>query len=124
MGVARFTFSDLCAKPLGALDYLHVAHAFHTVLIEGIPRLTPARRNEARRLINLIDTLYDNRVCLIASADAEPRELYPEGDGAALFQRTASRLVEMRSEAYLLSRRRRVPEPFPVTATAAGGSSA
>jgi cell division protein ZapE len=101
MGVARFAFSDLCEKPLGALDYLHIAHSFHTLFIEGIPVLTPARRNEARRLIHLIDTLYDNRNCLIVSAEAEPDLLYPLGDGAQLFERTASRLMEMRSEAYL-----------------------
>ncbi|MCC7250978.1 cell division protein ZapE [Hyphomicrobium sp.] len=101
MGVARFTFGDLCEKPLGALDYLHIAHAFHTIMLECIPVLTPARRNEARRLIHLIDTLYDNRNCLIVSAEAEPNQLYPEGDGAVLFERTASRLMEMRSEAYL-----------------------
>lgn len=101
MGVARFTFGDLCEKPLGALDYLHIAHAFHTIVIEGIPVLTPARRNEARRLIHLVDTLYDNRNCLIVSAEAEPDGLYPQGDGALLFERTASRLMEMRSEAYL-----------------------
>ncbi len=104
MGVARFTFADLCERPLGTVDYLHVAHAFHTVLLEGIPVLGPAQRNEARRLINLIDTLYDNRVCLIASGDAEPHLLYPAGDGANLFERTASRLMEMRSEAYLSGR--------------------
>lgn len=101
MGAARFEFGDLCDKPLGSLDYLRLAHEFHTILIDGIPVLGPARRNEARRLINLVDTLYDNRVCLIASAEAEPDALYPEGDGAEHFQRTASRLTEMRSEAYL-----------------------
>jgi cell division protein ZapE len=104
MGVARFTFADLCETPLGTVDYLRIAHAFHTVLIEGIPILGPAQRNEARRLINLIDTLYDNRVCLIASGAAEPHLLYPAGDGASLFERTASRLMEMRSEAYLAGR--------------------
>jgi cell division protein ZapE len=101
MGVARFTFGDLCEKPLGALDYLHIAHAFHTIIVEGIPLLTPERRNEARRLVHLIDTLYDNRNCLIVSAAAEPDGLYPEGDGTVLFERTASRLMEMRSEVYL-----------------------
>ena len=101
MGVARFGFADLCEAPLGSLDYLHIAHAFHTIILEGIPILTPARRNEARRLIHLVDTLYDNRNCLIASAEAEPDRLYPDGDGAQLFERTASRLMEMRSEAYL-----------------------
>lgn len=101
MGVARFSFADLCEKPLGALDYLHIAHAFHTVVIEGVPVLTPERRNEARRLIHLIDTLYDCRTSLIMSAEAEPDDLYPEGEGSQLFERTASRLMEMRSEAYL-----------------------
>jgi cell division protein ZapE len=101
MGVARFGFADLCDKPLGANDYLHIAHAFHTVLIDGIPVLTPDRRDIARRFINLVDAFYDNRICLIASAAAEPSALYPKGDGSDLFQRTASRLTEMRSEAYL-----------------------
>ena len=104
MGVARFSFDDLCDKPLGSLDYLHVAEAFHTVIIEAIPILGPHRRDVARRFINLIDTLYDQRVCLIASAEAEPDTLYRKGDGADLFQRTASRLTEMRSEAYVASR--------------------
>lgn len=108
MGVARFTFADLCEKPLGASDYLAIARAYHTVVIEGIPVLTPARRNEARRFINLIDTLYDSKICLIASAEAEPRQIYPEGDGADLFQRTESRLIEMRSEEYLAARSERL----------------
>jgi cell division protein ZapE len=104
MGAARFSFADLCEQPLGSLDYLRIAHEFHTVLIDGIPVLGPNRRNEARRLINLVDTLYDSRVCLIASADAEPDNLYQHGDGAEAFERTASRLTEMRSEAYLRAR--------------------
>ena len=104
MGVAWLGFADLCEQPLGSLDYLQLAHTFHTVILEGIPVLGPARRNEARRLINLIDTLYDNRTGLIASAEAEPFALYVAGDGADLFERTASRLVEMRSQAYLEDR--------------------
>ena len=104
MGVARFAFEDLCDRPLGSLDYLHIAHAFHTVIIDGIPVLDRSRRDIARRFINLIDTLYDCRVCLIASAEAEPKALYPAGDGADLFERTASRLIEMRSESYLAKR--------------------
>lgn len=112
-GVAHFSFADLCEKPLGTLDFLHIAHAFHTVLIEGIPKLRPERRNEARRFINLIDTLYDARVGLIASAEAEPHELYLKGDAAPLFERTASRLVEMRSAEYLASRMARIKQTGP-----------
>lgn len=101
MGVARFDFADLCRKPLGAGDYLAIAHAYHTLLIENVPVMGRANRNEARRFINLIDTLYDEGVRLVASAEAEPDMLYREGDGAELFERTASRLIEMRSQAYL-----------------------
>ncbi len=104
MGVARFKFADLCEKPLGSLDFLRIAHEFHTILIDDIPKLSPENRNDARRFINLIDTLYDTRVCLIASAQAPPENLYMSGDGSDLFERTASRLTEMRSEAYLSSR--------------------
>lgn len=107
MGVARFRFDDLCAQPLGPRDYLLIAHSFHTLLIDDIPILTPAKRNEARRFINLIDALYDNRVGLIASAGAEPDDLYPTGDGSDLFVRTASRLMEMRSPTYLQQRHKR-----------------
>lgn len=101
MGVARFSFSELCEQPLGAIDYLHIAHAFHTVIVDGVPILGSDRRDLARRFINLIDTLYDNRICFIASAAAEPDHLYRPGPGADLFERTASRLMEMRSEGYL-----------------------
>jgi cell division protein ZapE len=107
MGVARFEFSDLCVKPLGALDYLAIARTFHTVMISGIPKLSPQKKDEARRFVNLIDTLYDGGVCLIAAADADPHELYPEGDVAFLFERTASRLIEMRSAEYMQSRKHR-----------------
>lgn len=107
MGVARFDFEELCARPLGSLDYLAIARSYHTVFIDNIPILTPAKRNEARRFINLVDTLYDQRVGLVASAAAEPGEIYRKGDGADLFERTASRLIEMRSEAYLQSREER-----------------
>jgi cell division protein ZapE len=119
-GVAYFTFDDLCAKPLGPLDYLHIANAFHTVIIEGIPKLPPEKRNEARRFINLVDTLYDGRIGLIVSAEAEPDELYPAGDAAILFERTASRLIEMRSEIYLASRADRIAVGEPEVARPTG----
>jgi cell division protein ZapE len=103
MGVARFSFRQLCEQPLGASDYLRVAHEFHTIILDGIPVMDFPQRNEAKRFIALIDTLYDNGVKLVASAAAEPQFLYLATDGyeANEFKRTASRLIEMRSEAYL-----------------------
>jgi cell division protein ZapE len=105
-GVARFSFDDLCARPLGPADYLEIAERFHTVLLENIPRLTPSMREEAARFRILIDALYEAKVKLVASADAQPHELYPAGDQSFEFERTASRLMEMRSEAYLALPRR------------------
>jgi len=107
MGVARFSFADLCEAPLGTVDYLRIAHTFHTVMIDDIPVMGREYRNVVRRFINLIDTLYDNKVCLIASAAAEPDDLCLDDAGAKAFQRTASRLTEMRSEAYLADRAHR-----------------
>ena len=104
-GVARFTFDELCARPLGALDYLTIAANFHTVLLENIPVLKPDKRNEAARFVALIDALYEAKIKLVASAAAEPGGLYPEGDGSFEFQRTISRLHEMRSHAYLAQER-------------------
>ena len=103
--VARFTFEELCGRPLAAPDYLALAHAFHTVIIDDIPVMSPAMRNEARRFIILIDILYEERVGLLCSAAAPAEGLYPEGDGARTFRRTASRLMEMQSAEYLESRR-------------------
>ena len=103
MGVARFSFRDLCALPLAAADYLRIAHEFHTLVLDRIPVMDFARRNEAKRFIILIDTLYDNAVKLVASAAAEPDALYCAENGfeAQEFKRTASRLIEMRSQTYL-----------------------
>ena len=100
-GVARFGFGDLCARPLAAADYLAIAHSFHTILIDHVPKLGPAERNQARRFVVLIDTLYDEGVKLICSADVPPEQLYKSGDGADAFRRTVSRLHEMQSEDYL-----------------------
>jgi cell division protein ZapE len=103
MGVARFSFHDLCEQPLGAIDYLRLAHEFHTIMVDGIPVMTYANRNEAKRFIVLIDTLYDAGVKLLASAAAKPAALYQgiEGYEASEFKRTASRLMEMGSTEYL-----------------------
>ena len=100
-GVARFTFEALCVQPLAAADYLAIAREFHTVMIDRIPKLTPAMRDAARRFIVLIDTLYDERVRLICSAEVRAENLYVDGDGADAFQRTVSRLIEMQSREYL-----------------------
>lgn len=107
-GVARFTFEELCARPLGARDYLTIAANFNTVILSDIPVLGPEKRNEAARFVALIDAFYEAKVKLVASAAAEPEALYPEGDGSFEFQRTASRLHEMRSAEYLAEERREV----------------
>lgn len=100
-GFLRDSFADLCAEALGPQDYLAVAERFHTLFLEDVPRLTVDKRNEARRFVTLIDTLYEANAKLVVLAEAEPEELYPAGDGAFEFERTASRLQEMRSKAYL-----------------------
>ncbi len=103
MGVARFSFHDLCEQPLAANDYLRIAREYHTIILDHVPVMTFDNRNAAKRFIILIDTLYDMNVKLIASAEAEPDMLYrgDEGFEAQEFKRTASRLIEMRSQAYL-----------------------
>lgn len=103
-GAARFSFSDLCEKPLGPNpDYLTIARQFHTVVLEHIPVMRPEQRNEAKRFISLIDTLYDANVKLVASAEVMPDDLYVGADGTEAFEfaRTVSRLTEMRSEEYM-----------------------
>ncbi len=102
-GVARFSFADICEKPLAASDYLRLAHDYHTILIDRIPVMDYPERNAAKRFISLIDTLYDNGVKLMASAAADPVSLYVATDGveANEFKRTSSRLIEMSSESYL-----------------------
>ncbi len=103
MGVARFSFHDLCGEPLAGTDYLKIAHEFHTIVLDRIPVMDFQRRNEAKRFIILIDTLYDHSVKLVASAETEPDGLYlaDEGFEAYEFKRTASRLIEMGSQEYL-----------------------
>ena len=100
-GFVRTSFSSLCGQPLGSQDYLALADRFHTVFLERIPILSPQKRDEARRFVHLIDALYEADAKLVALAAAEPDHLYPAGDGAFEFERTASRLHEMRSADYL-----------------------
>jgi cell division protein ZapE len=100
-GVAVFSFKKLIGQARGAADYLAIAQRFHTVILVGIPVMTREMRNEATRFVTLIDELYEHRVKLLAAADAEPAGLYPQGDGSFEFQRTVSRLEEMRSAGYL-----------------------
>ena len=102
-GVARFSFADLCERPLAASDYLRLAHDYHTILIDHIPVMDYPERNAAKRFISLIDTLCDNAVKLMASAEADPMSLYVavEGQEVSEFKRTSSRLIEMSSDSYL-----------------------
>jgi len=99
-GVARFSFAELCARALGAADYIALATHFHTLILADVPQLGSERRNEAFRFTTLVDALYEHKVNLICSAEVGPRELYPEGDFAFEFERTVSRLLEMQTDAY------------------------
>ncbi len=100
-GLARFTFAELCEAPLGASDYLAIARRYSAVFIDRIPQMSPGQRNEAKRFVTLIDALYEHRTKIVCSAAAAPEALYAEGDGAFEFERTASRLAEMQTAAYL-----------------------
>jgi cell division protein ZapE len=100
-GVAVFSFKRLCGEPRGAADYLAIAHAYHTVIVVGIPVMGPENRDQAARFVTLIDSLYENNVKLFATAAAEPEALYPAGDGTFEFERTVSRLKEMQSTEYM-----------------------
>src|SRR5467141_5005565 len=118
-GIARFSFAEICETPLAASDYLRLAHDYHTLMIDRIPVMDYPERNAAKRFIALIDTLYDNGVKLMASAEADPASLYRATDGveASEFKRTSSRLIEMSSESYLAL-------PHGHKDSAASGSSA
>ena len=105
--MARASFDDLCDRPLGASDYLALAERFDTLFLEGVPVLSPDRREAARRFVTLVDALYEAHTRLIVLAAAEPDALYVEGIGAFEFERTASRLHEMRSKDWLKNKSRR-----------------
>ncbi len=100
-GVATLDFWEMCAKPHGAADFLAIATHFHTVIIDQVPVMTAAQRNESRRFTNLIDALYEHRVNTIIAAAGPPEALYREGIHAFEFERTVSRLMEMQAEDYL-----------------------
>lgn len=105
-GVGVFSFKKLCGEARGAADYLAIARNYHTIILVAIPRLGADMRNETARFITLIDALYEHKVKLIATADAEPANLYDwagrgDEEGRFMFDRTVSRLMEMQSQDYL-----------------------
>ena len=105
-GVAVFSFKRLCVEARGTPDYLAIARKYHTVILVAIPLLGPERRNETMRFITLIDALYEHKVKLIATAAANPEDLYQrdgggDEEGRFAFDRTVSRLMEMQSQDYL-----------------------
>lgn len=106
-GVAWFDFATLCGGPRSQNDYLDLAHRFHTVFLSGVPRMGAEQASEARRFTWLVDVLYDHRVKLVLTAACPVEELYVTGPQASEFQRTVSRLIEMRSQEYLASGHRR-----------------
>jgi cell division protein ZapE len=110
-GVVWFDFQVLCGGPRSQNDYLEIARRFHTVVLSGVPKMSAGHASEARRFTWLVDVLYDHRVKLIASAEVAPESLYTAGALAGEFLRTASRLTEMQSRAYLEAPRRDVVSP-------------
>lgn len=107
-GVVWFDFKELCGGPRSQNDYLELATQFHTVLLSGVPAMSPRMASEARRFTWLVDVLYDRRVKLILSAETVPEGLYTEGPLAHEFPRTVSRLREMQSAEFLALARRDV----------------
>ncbi len=109
---ARFSFADLCEKPMGAADYLAVLQRYDTIFLDHIPLLGPDRRNETKRFINLVDTIYDHGARLFASAAAAPESLLvaKKGTEGFEFDRTVSRLIEIRSAEYAENHRRNAAE--------------
>jgi len=99
---AWFTFAELCQQPRGAADYLAIAGRYSTIFLSGVPQMSEAQRNEAKRFILLVDTFYDRHIRMVICAEAHPHALYSgqRGNEALEFQRTASRLIEMQGEAW------------------------
>jgi cell division protein ZapE len=106
-GLVWFDFAVLCGGPRSYADYVDLAKRFHTVILSNVPRMSPKNSDAARRFTWLVDVFYDDRVNLIVSAEAQPEQLFTEGEQAAEFQRTVSRLHEMQSVEYLQTERRK-----------------
>jgi cell division protein ZapE len=100
-GLAWFEFAALCEGPRSTADYIEIARDFHTVLLSGVPRLDAGREDPALRFVQLVDEFYDRHVNLLLSAAAAPFSLYQGRRHEREFERTSSRLVEMRSAEYL-----------------------
>ena len=115
-GMAWFDFSTLCGGPRSQNDYLELAHGFHTVFLTGVPQMGPEMAAEARRFTWLVDVFYDHRVKLVITAQCPAESLYAAGTHAEEFQRTVSRLIEMRSHEYLASGHRRYETHTPAAA--------
>jgi len=109
-GVACFSFDALCGQPLGAEDYIRIAEHYHTLILDGVPRLREDRRNEAKRFMTLIDTLYEHKVKLVMAAEVPPHDLYRGETHGFEFERTISRLMEMQSNDYLAADHREAVE--------------
>ncbi|HKU47880.1 MAG TPA: cell division protein ZapE, partial [Burkholderiales bacterium] len=116
-GLVWFDFQALCGGPRSYADYVDLAKRFHTVMLSGVPRMSPKNADAARRFTWLVDVLYDERVKLVLSAEARPEELFVEGENSADFQRTVSRLHEMQSAEYRLLPVRRVSPGHGAPAT-------
>jgi cell division protein ZapE len=108
-GVLWTDFQALCGGTRSYADYVELAQRFHTVMLSGVPRMTPKHADAARRFTWLVDVFYDDKVNLIVSAEAEPEQLFTAGEHSAEFQRTVSRLHEMQSVDYLQAERRHKP---------------
>ncbi len=104
-GLVWFDFEALCGGPRSYADYVDLARRFHTVMLSGIPRMSAKNADAARRLTWLVDVFYDDKVNLVVAAEAEPEQLFGEGEHSAEFQRTVSRLHEMQSVDYLQAER-------------------
>ena len=98
--MARFRFEQLCNTPLGPGDFIAVAARFHTLMIDDSPALGPEKRDQAKRFATLIDAMYEHKTNLAASYEVAPEQLYPAGDYSFEFERTVSRLTEMKTREF------------------------